>query len=876
MADLNSEELLSEMLDEMRKGGGRVNAESMDKFNYSMRNSSTTVEGWNKKMEASAKRMENFSKSLEQAKGFGKSLAEGEATLDQVIGSVSSALRGIPILGGALGATFEMLGKQTQFSIKALSDLSQVGALGAGGIEGFKQQWKSSQVSLNTFTEYLKQNSVVLADMAGTVGKGAQQFSEFSQTIVTSETGEKLRQLGVSTDELMEESQSYLKVQTLLGRTQGKSARDLSLSTGSYIEQLDQLARLTGMSRKQQEQLREESLRESRWAAHQSSVSAEIGQQFDNLNTILKTKGGDEIAKGFRDLSNGIVNTDEAKKLIQATGGRVFAVVDELHKGGNAIKIFNEQFKPAVAGNIDMLKSLASYGNEYAGSYHDLLKLSNAATATEQELEQQAKESAKANALDAKLKQTLYDANLKFQQALVDAEPGFTKLMTWLTSGVGKFINIILDGVNALKHWNTITEATGKSMLEIAVDSIRDTLINSISDGIKLGLADTWIGEKTGMTRESVEQDIFARDMSKANKNWRDWSESIESLNKKLKGMEVGSDEFNETIDNLNYAQKQQAKAAIDQFTLQKKNNVNVDESTKLLEVWQNKLSELSKNTLGTSSVAQQQGTTITGQNANARANAEAYLGSKISDAEYSELLKAVHAEAGSDQLEAAGVMASILNRARSRFKGSIHAALYEENAFQSVTGTKKNGRQPHPNFVNGPGAKRQESIENAASLLSRWSKDQTDFSAESNKAYGEGTTTAWRDNMSKDNVVGGTRFGTHVLGAATGGLVSGPLGGFPAVLHGDEMITPVNNSAFPRQFSDAFHTMLDEYNANTDNVTPVTNELGKVNQSLVDAVRKLTQQVELMQAMITHLSRGADAHSESAKAQRKLAAAAV
>ena len=149
-----------------------------------------------------------------------------------------------------------------------------------------------------------------------------------------------------------------------------------------------------------------------------------------------------------------------------------------------------------------------------------------------------------------------------------------------------------------------------------------------------------------------------------------------------------------------------------------------------------------------------------------ARSKAEGYYGKKISDEEYSALVKATHAEAGAgkgaSQKEQAMIMASILNRARTD-QGGIIGALTAKNQFQSVTGTAADGHQPSKQFLTGPDKDRLKSIEGATDYLDKISKEQKNFTAASAAAYGPGTNIGYRDEMlaGGGQVIGGSVFQT-------------------------------------------------------------------------------------------------------------------
>ena len=144
---------------------------------------------------------------------------------------------------------------------------------------------------------------------------------------------------------------------------------------------------------------------------------------------------------------------------------------------------------------------------------------------------------------------------------------------------------------------------------------------------------------------------------------------------------------------------------------------------------------------------------------------ANKYFGKAISDAEFSALIKATHAEAAggkqASQQEQAMIMASVLNRARTD-QGGIMGALTAKNQFQSVTGTA-NAPGPSEHYLKGPEAERLKSIEGATKLLENISLQQKNFTAASAAAYGPGTNIGYRDKMlaSGGTVVGGSVFQT-------------------------------------------------------------------------------------------------------------------
>ena len=197
-----------------------------------------------------------------------------------------------------------------------------------------------------------------------------------------------------------------------------------------------------------------------------------------------------------------------------------------------------------------------------------------------------------------------------------------------------------------------------------------------------------------------------------------------------------------------------------------------------------------------------------------ARSQVEQYLGQKFNDRDYSDLLKATHAEAAAgkqgNQQEQAMIMASILNRARTN-PGGIHGALYAEGQFQSVTGTAANSYQPSQAFLTGPQGERLKSIEGAAAMLAGISKEQKNFTAANAAAYGPGTNIGYRNKML---AAGGTVIGGTVFQTGSTGPISSPA----TTTTGSPIIPAADVAAMDR--ARASQQTLSGYQPNTNSYT--------------------------------------------------------
>ena len=147
-----------------------------------------------------------------------------------------------------------------------------------------------------------------------------------------------------------------------------------------------------------------------------------------------------------------------------------------------------------------------------------------------------------------------------------------------------------------------------------------------------------------------------------------------------------------------------------------------------------------------------------------AKLSADKFLGRKMDEAEWNELVRATGAEASNNVKECAFVMAVILNRTRKGYGGgnSVNDILHQKNQFQAVTGTRADGYSPSKWFTQGPSKGKLDMIvDGAINILPGAPKDIYRFTAASRAAYGPGTNVGYLDKLKDDGgiQIGGTVF---------------------------------------------------------------------------------------------------------------------
>jgi len=264
--------------------------------------------------------------------------------IDSVTNAASNLAQAFPMVGGILGGAARATGEAAKFAVANLQktveifeDLSNVGALTTEGMSGVQQQFVDSMMTMEGFKSTVIANAATLARFGGTVGTGTTRFTKFIGELQRSEAGEQLRLLGFNADAIGETAAAFVSQQTRLGLAQRKTQAELAQGAAQYAKELDILAKLTGMQRKEIQAQQDAALSESRFRAVYDEMVAK-GQEGQakammDFQTMI-SKASPEMGQGFRDMAAGFVNTEAAQKLFRSTGGQAAEIMRQVKEGG--------------------------------------------------------------------------------------------------------------------------------------------------------------------------------------------------------------------------------------------------------------------------------------------------------------------------------------------------------------------------------------------------------------------------------------------------------------------------------------------------------------------------------------------------------------
>ena len=212
---------------------------------------------------------------------------------------IAAKLLGVAVAAFGLameGSTklIEMGAKYNDDVYKSFNELSEAGlttSKGMSGVSNTMEKLGLTSAEIEKMNALLVAGSKDLALFGGTAAGGLEKFTEIAGKIAhpASELNKKLMLLGISSDQQREHTLKYMATQTRMGMTQGKSQADLIKGSVAYMEELDRVASITGIGRKEQEEAQKAvlSIENLRAAMFQAERSGDTKRQKE-LETAFK------------------------------------------------------------------------------------------------------------------------------------------------------------------------------------------------------------------------------------------------------------------------------------------------------------------------------------------------------------------------------------------------------------------------------------------------------------------------------------------------------------------------------------------------------------------------------------------------------------
>jgi hypothetical protein len=147
---------------------------------------------------------------------------------------------------------------------------------------------------------------------------------------------EDFLKMGMSMTDVSEGMLGYLKIQTRLGQSQGKTTAELAEGAKKYLIEQDQLTKLTGQNRKEMEDQRERALQGEQFAAKIRQLQLEgndkAAQELLKMNSIYEA-AGPKMAAAFQASVTGNLSNADAQAANLASNGAMLETTQKVIAG---------------------------------------------------------------------------------------------------------------------------------------------------------------------------------------------------------------------------------------------------------------------------------------------------------------------------------------------------------------------------------------------------------------------------------------------------------------------------------------------------------------------------------------------------------------
>lgn len=475
----------------------------------------------------SGKAMGRFVSDVDSgSKGF----SQLNPIIDSVAGAMGEMAKAIPYAGNVLAGTFKLLAEGSKFTLTqidktavAFNDLGKVGALTAKGMSGIQEQFLATGLTLDGFKKNVIENANAMAAFRGTTAEGAKDFSKVVGSLLDkrgefNKLGTELKKIGMTPDMIGDAAADFVKVQAQLGAAQQKDYKQLALGTAEYAKEMDEVTRLTGMTRKEQQAARDDAMRDARYRATISKMmSSGDEQQIKQARELEKahsalTKEAPELAKALRSDITGMAGvTTDAAGAFNATGGASFDLAQKLKEGSINVVEFMNQYSGAIKQNMTQLENSAQTAGDIAGVYTSFYQLANISNKkwVESEGKLVAEQKGAINTQDKLTTETLtaqeqlQEMNRRMTNFAFVAMPHASKAVNQFTSTLNAFLKKVGSATGAelptLEGGDEETEKKAETAKVVKTASMWTMAIGGIITALGAAASATGIGAAAGI-----------------------------------------------------------------------------------------------------------------------------------------------------------------------------------------------------------------------------------------------------------------------------------------------------------------------------------------------------------------------------------------
>jgi len=402
---------------------------------------------------------------------------KGAAALNSSLDNLSSAaaaagtalallMPGGPLIKGVIAAvtflttkligTAKAAGEMSDALFKGYQGLSQSGAAASDGLTGLLSDVHKLGMGfqeVDKFGAMVAEGRRELMLMSGTVFEGRRRFADMGAAMAPFR--ESLMNAGMTQEEINSASMGYLRLQSRIGQTQNRTANELAEGARKYLIEQDALTKITGLTRKEQEQALHAAMSQERFAAQLAEMRAknQHEQARELQMAYLMLKGtSEEAAQSFIDVSTGMLTSEAAQKGYLLTQGENMRQAQRIIAGQARAEDAVQKIAAAAGRTVNAMSGLAragafeqSFGSFSQGIELGLMSENNLAEARERAAKELERQGATGGKAADKLVQQQTDLTLAQQAEMIATQELISKAIEPSMSAFQKLTNIVAN-----------------------------------------------------------------------------------------------------------------------------------------------------------------------------------------------------------------------------------------------------------------------------------------------------------------------------------------------------------------------------------------------------------------------------------------------
>ena len=180
----------------------------------------------------------------------------GGGALNQTATFFSDAFsKPLTTAAGGVGVAYTTLRDKMQDGMSTWQDLSKTGVNFGNDIVGMTAAAKGARLDLGEFASVIKNNSTALIGLGGNASKGAENFAKLSKEMADSGVTDQLKMMGMTSKDINEVLAIQLAGQQTVNMNDEKSRAKAIQSATALAFEMDQMSKLTGKTRSEQEEM---------------------------------------------------------------------------------------------------------------------------------------------------------------------------------------------------------------------------------------------------------------------------------------------------------------------------------------------------------------------------------------------------------------------------------------------------------------------------------------------------------------------------------------------------------------------------------------------------------------------------------------------